>query len=99
MIAGMRFLLVILVFLAAPAAAADPIPGPFMAVDGDTLASKTGTRVRIAAVDAPEMQTSDGWKARAALDDLLAAGPMTCADLGQRTHGRVVATCRAADWR
>lgn len=71
---------------------------PTRIVDGDTF--RFGElRVRLAGVDAPEMDTPHGEPARRHLESLVAAGPIRCRDTGGRTHGRIVARCTLADGR
>ncbi len=88
-----------------PAAATAPLSGtPERIVDGDTL-DVAGLRIRLAGIDAPELQQTCGtpaggtWScgiaARQALRDL-AAGPVNCTPSGSDRYGRTLATCRSA---
>lgn len=54
------------------------ISGPAKARDGDTI-DIDGTRLDLWGIDAPNLDSSDGWYARAALDDLIArTGTLIC---------------------
>lgn len=68
---------------------------PSRVVDGDTF-DLAGQRIRLMGIDAPEMETAAGPLARDALVTLLARGPITCRDTGERSYGRTVATCQDA---
>jgi len=68
---------------------------PTHIVDGDTF-DLSGRRLRLAGIDAPEMDTVAGASAREALVSLIANAPIVCRDTGERSYGRVVATCRDA---
>ena len=71
--------------------------------DGDTFRCGDRTRVRLAAIDAPEMPGScrpgrscaqgDAYASRAALRRLVAGRAVRCEPVG-RTHGRIAAWCR-----
>ena len=73
--------------------------------DGDSF-HLGDTRIRLAGLDAPELDQvcpmpdgSDwacGQAARAALADLLAAGPVTCSAQGQDRYDRMIARCSVA---
>ncbi len=82
-----------------------PISGsPERIVDGDTL-DLDGRRIRLAGIDAPELQQTCGtpagadWacgaEAREALRTL-AAGSIDCEPSGTDRYGRTLATCRRA---
>ncbi len=87
-------LTLLLITLASTAAAAD-LSGPARAIDGDTM--RVGeTTVRIWGIAAPERSEPGGRQATAAMADLLARGPVSCLDSGDRSHGRVVAACTVA---
>lgn len=73
--------------------------------DGDTLRCADGTRVRLAAVDAPEIGPcrgrrgrvcvpGDGQASRRALEGLVRGQVLRCERVGV-SYGRVVAWCRA----
>lgn len=70
-------------------------PGAALPLDGDTLRLASGHCVRLWALDAPEFKTAAGPASRAALDELITGKTVTCQDLGDRSHGRVVARCSA----
>jgi endonuclease YncB( thermonuclease family) len=81
----------------------EPLQGPVRVIDGDTF-DLGGVRVRLHGVDAPERgqicrdaQGRDwacGAWATGQVRALIGERPLVCHDLGERTHGRVVAACR-----
>lgn len=77
-----------------PAFAGQVLTGrPTHVTDGDTF--RFGTiRVRLAGIDAPELATPAGAPARAYLAALIEGKALSCADSGERSYDRVVATCR-----
>jgi endonuclease YncB( thermonuclease family) len=83
-----------LMMVATTAAAAD-LSGRARAVDGDTIRVGS-TTVRIWGLAAPERSEAGGREATAVMADLLARGPVTCRDTGDRSHNRVVAVCTVA---
>ena len=60
--------------------------------DGDTFRFGQ-TRIRIAGVDAPELETRYGDAARRALIAVIGSGDVACRDTGARSYRRVVARC------
>jgi len=78
-----------IVFAWFPATTVSGVP---YVIDGDTLAFGR-KRVRLWGIDAPEMDTWQGRKARAFLIKKLAGREVTCVDTGTRSYGRVVAKC------
>lgn len=60
--------------------------------DGDTFRFGQ-VRVRIAGMDAPELETRFGPGSRDHLVQLIAGQRVTCQDSGERSYDRVVATC------
>lgn len=89
------------IFLLAAPAAAQSYRGEATALDGGTiLVSAMGHRdvsVRILGIDAPLLGAAegDGWFARAALDDILAAGgrTVTCQQYGVDDQGQPLGHC------
>lgn len=92
--------------VAAPAVPAwsDTITGRASVTDGDSLAIH-GQRIRLFGIDAPEHdQTCEaggqryrcGQQAALALDDHIAARPVTCEQRDVDRYGRIVATCTVA---
>lgn len=71
---------------------------PTHVTDGDTIRFGP-TRVRLHGIQAPEMDTADGARARAALATLIGAGEVSCEDTGERSYRRVVARCFDAQGR
>lgn len=65
---------------------------PTHITDGDTLRFGE-TRVRLYGIQAPEMDTPEGPRARAALVALIGSGDVVCEDTGERSYRRVVARC------
>ncbi|MGE7369137.1 thermonuclease family protein [Neorhizobium sp. NPDC001467] len=77
------------------------IAGPFFVVDGDTLAAE-GERLRIAGMDAPEIDQTcarDGqaWdcgqEAKTALRQVMARGKATCHGSERDRYGRLLVDC------
>jgi endonuclease YncB( thermonuclease family) len=60
--------------------------------DGDSLTCGSGHRVRLAGIDAPELNQPHGRTARMALV-FLAGEPLACAAASRDSHGRYVAIC------
>lgn len=87
--------------VAAPVGGAS-LQGLARVIDGDTF-EIAGTTVRLQGVDAPERSDqclgsqgqlfACGRWATARTRHLIADHPLTCIDLGERTHGRTVAQC------
>ncbi len=79
------------------------VEGQASAVDGDTLVVAGSPRLRLWGIQAPELrdkasgrETRPGMAARAALADLLLAGPVECRPSKWDRYCRLVATCTAA---
>ncbi len=78
------------------------LSGPVTVIDGDTI-EVAGARIRIHGIDSPERagtcRDRDGspWRcgdwATAEMRGLAEGRRVDCTDLGERTHGRVVARC------
>jgi endonuclease YncB( thermonuclease family) len=63
-------------------------------LDGDTLRFSS-TDVRLAGIDAEELNEPNGYAARRALQSLITtSNHIRCEDTGERTHKRRVMTCR-----
>lgn len=71
---------------------------PSHITDGDTLRFGE-VRVRLHGVNAPEMDTADGPRARFALLEAIGSGPIRCEDTGERSYRRIVAVCYDAEGR
>lgn len=98
--------------LLAPAPAADSASGvheraerdpalsgrPSWVTDGDTFRFGE-VRVRLHGINAPEMDTADGPRAREALRAVIGGGQVVCEDTGQRSYDRIVARCFDAQGR
>lgn len=86
--------------LAGGARAGETFTDRCMALDGDTLMCSQGERIRLHGVGAPEMTVLPwGPLARAALDDVIGVGRVTCTVVDTDSHKRRVAACRAEDGR
>lgn len=70
------------------------ISGVPYVIDGDTLAIGT-IRIRIWGIDAAEMDTRAGQRARLFLIERLKGRTINCIDTGERSYGRIVARCFA----
>lgn len=76
------------------------------AIDGDGIQCGGTLRVRLKAIDAPELTgrcrslrgctPGDGKAARAYLRCLIAGRPVTCAGLGHDSYGRRISRCAVA---
>lgn len=81
-----------LLAIALAARAGEEIVGPARVIDGDTI--RIGdTRIRLAGIDAPELDTREGKLARLFLVRALGNQEVRCRDTGERTYKRIVATC------
>lgn len=74
-------------------AAAIVIAGAAFIVDGDTI-RVDGQTVRLWGIDAPEVDTDRGRRARQWLQDWIAGEHVECRVRGADHYGRMVALCR-----
>ena len=94
-------LALVFALLAGAASAAEPIKGKALALDGDTLlltkADGSKVKIRLWAIDAPEMKVWPwGPRARAYLDSVIEANKFVVkCDPRGKSHDRIVALCRA----
>jgi endonuclease YncB( thermonuclease family) len=97
------FLLATALALVTVPAAALSLTGPARVIDGDTLDLR-GMRIRLAGIDAPELDQSCrregrvwpcGRWAGARLTAQIAGRDVTCLVTGKDRYGRRIATCRA----
>lgn len=102
-VGAMRTLPVLLLVALAFPANAEVVSGPAYAVDGDTLVLN-GKHVRLAGIDAPELDQScqrDGqaWacgeEAKRQLDSMIAGQTVYCQEDGVDQYGRLLGTCSA----
>lgn len=80
-----------------------PEPGPYYALDGDTIAVGRGPHIRLADIDAPELPghcrpgrhcvAGDPYAAKAALQRFLQSGDLSCRDKERDVYGRRIADC------
>ncbi len=78
-----------------PLDSVDPahITGTARVVDGDAL--WVGEfKIRLWGIDAPEMEKG-GWPSKAALEALTRGRTVSCTNMGERSHNRIVALCCA----
>lgn len=102
LLAGVLGLAVVLPAIAAQEAGTTALSGPATVIDGDTI-DVANTRIRLGGIDAPERsetcthssgaQWSCGRWAWFEAERLLQGRYLQCADLGARSHARVVARC------
>ncbi len=81
-----------------PSVALADITGPARVIDGDTI-EVAGQRIRLHGIATPEWNQPGGEDATVALHRLTTGKRITCYDTGERSHGRVVATCHLPDNR
>lgn len=67
-------------------------------VDGDTVDLSTGERIRLAGVDAPELDQPGGAEAQAALVGLALDRPVTLHDAKPAAYGRTQARLQWRQW-
>jgi micrococcal nuclease len=67
-------------------------------IDGDTI-DMNGTRIRLAGIDAPELDQPYGQNAKSALIQLCRGQTIRAVSEGDRSHDRMVATCYLPDGR
>lgn len=90
----MRFLgpiLLVLTLVGSGALAAD-VAGRARVVDGDSLVV-AGERVRLHAIDAPEMREALGARAKLEMERIIGGKAISCAPRGADRYGNTVATC------
>lgn len=80
--------------LAAPAAvsAGEQVTGQPILIDGDSIVV-AGRPIRLWGIDAPEMETREGYLAKRYLRTILENRPVRCEDMGIRTVGEAMAKC------
>lgn len=71
---------------------AEPLHGAARAVDGDSIVVGE-TRVRLHAIDAPEMREPLGARARLEMERIVGRRPVRCEAHGHDRYGNTVATC------
>jgi len=86
----------ILIMMMIGTAHAADLTGRATITDGDTI-RVAGKAIRIWGIAAPEKRERGGRQATAAMAEMLAGQVVSCRDRGQRTHGRIVASCRVGD--
>ncbi len=74
------------------------ITGNCRVIDGDTI-DINGIRIRLAGIDAPELEDPYGGKAKFALIDLCRGKEVRAVLSSDFSHGRAVATCYLPDGR
>ncbi len=67
-------------------------------IDGDTVVIRR-TKIRLAGIDAPELDRPWGRKAKWAMVELCRGQVVTAKLNGERSHDRLVATCYLPDGR
>jgi endonuclease YncB( thermonuclease family) len=90
-----------------PASRQEPIPdipethvlkGRCYVIDGDTIVIQK-VKIRLAGIDAPEIEDPWGQKAKWAMVGICKGQVITAELTGERSHGRLVATCFLPDGR
>ncbi|UCH75869.1 MAG: hypothetical protein JSU82_08620 [Rhodospirillales bacterium] len=80
-------------------ASTQTVSGPAMAWDGDTV-EVNGQLLDLWGIDAPNLDSSDGWHSRAALDELIGAnGTLICTikDTAGRRDDAICSNSRSGD--
>lgn len=77
---------------------AGELTGKCHVIDGDTIVIK-GTKIRLAGIDAPELDRPWGQKSKWAMVNICKGKDVTAQLTGERSHDRLVATCYLADGR
>lgn len=72
--------------------------GPAVVIDGDTIIIK-GTRLRLAGIDAPELEDRYGVSAKRAMIGLCKGKSIRAVTDGAQSYERLVATCYLPDGR
>lgn len=70
--------------------------GKAFVIDGDTIGVR-GTKIRLAGIDAPELDRPYGRKAKWAMVDICKGHEITVELNGEASHDRLVGTCRLPD--
>ncbi|MHA3980408.1 thermonuclease family protein [Halovulum sp. GXIMD14794] len=78
-----------------PASSPADITGTARVIDGDSLVV-AGVEMRLNGLDAPEVPTAAGQRARAGLARI-ARGPVSCDLTGERSYDRMIARCANAN--
>ncbi|MGE0717601.1 MAG: thermonuclease family protein [Alphaproteobacteria bacterium] len=91
-----RTIMLVAIVLATGPAAAETLAGRARVVDGDSLVVD-GRRVRLFAIDAPELHEPLGERSRRETVGILGDRPVACAVRGYDGHARAIAVCRAGD--
>ena len=81
-----------------PDAAIERFRGKAYVVDGDTIIIQ-GVSIRLAGIDAPELDHPYGQRARSAMIRLCAGQPVTAQLVGHVSYERAVAICTLPDGR
>jgi len=71
---------------------ADTLEGTPVLIDGDSLVV-AGKPVRLWGIDAPEMDTREGYLAKRYLRTIIEDRSVRCVDQGGRTSGEMMAKC------
>lgn len=65
----------------------------YRVIDGDTLETERGEKIRLWGIDAPELDTPAGRRSATILRALTAGKTLTCYPMQQDRYGRTVARC------
>ena len=71
---------------------ADTLEGKPVLIDGDSIVV-AGKPIRLWGIDAPEMDTREGYLAKRYLRTVIDDGTVHCVDEGIRTTGEIMAKC------
>ena len=91
-----RGILIALLLVPMTSVQAESLIGKPVIIDGDSIVVE-GKRVRVWGIDAPEMGTRAGSRAKSYLRTLIGTNEIRCEDNGQRIQGQIMAQCFIGD--
>ena len=89
---GLWFIAALCLAASATALRSETLEGKPVLIDGDSIVV-SGKPVRLWGIDAPEMDTREGYLAKRYLRTILEDRAVRCEDAGIRTVGEIMAKC------